>query len=321
MAGNEELAAKIEELQKQLSEKSTAVVYSRDRKLPTLSRSSNVREWVDSAKIIISTRFKSRDEQNAFIFEHLEPEIRTEVRFHYGMHTPSLEILDFLVKSFGTLDSVDELQCTFYARNQQEKESLEDYMLALMRILNQVVDKSPTFAGNKVELLKFKFADGVRDIALRRELKRLNDERPTLTSSELRHHATTFLGASSSTSNDTSATSTDAAVHSVSGQSMFVKLDEQQKQIEKLTKMVESLTTADTQAKPANRSSGRPSVRCHYCKRFGHTKADCRKLAYRQANGAAAPTQASVNYVEGNAYPKNFQSPTPGAGCWTPPTH
>lgn len=274
---------KINSLEKLVKDTEKPVIYARERKLTQFDPKSDVTDWVETAKICISARFKDDKDKSAFLLEHLDSKIRTEVKFSCGFLPPPGEILDYLISSFGIKDTSNELQKQFYVRNQHSAESLEDYMQALMEILNQIVEKTKSI-GNKEELLKFKFADGVADTALRRELKRLNEERPTLTVFELRHHAKTFMSSPTSSHGPAAAAASvseqEASVfsESISGDSVHTKLHKQQKQLDELTELLRSLAT-DKKTQP---TTDTPSLFCNYCKKSGHDKSKCFKLQRKQ---------------------------------------
>ena len=68
-----------------------------------------------------------------------------------------------------------------------------DYTYVLMDILLELRDKVPTGLKDMDTLLKQWVAEGVTDVTLKRELHRMNEERPSMKFHELREHAKDWL--------------------------------------------------------------------------------------------------------------------------------
>ena len=68
-----------------------------------------------------------------------------------------------------------------------------DYTYVLMDILLELRDKVPSGVKDMDNLLKQRVAEGVTDVTLKRELHRLNEERPSMKFHELREHAKDWL--------------------------------------------------------------------------------------------------------------------------------
>ena len=65
-------------------------------------------------------------------------------------------------------------------------ETLQEYALDLMTKMNVIVEKQSNLRHGKEETIKQKFAEGVLDLNLRRELHWLNEKRSSLMFWELR---------------------------------------------------------------------------------------------------------------------------------------
>lgn len=293
-----DLQTKIQQLEQLLKDKEKPIIYTRDRKLAQFDPKENVTEWINAAKVAIEgPRFKEDSERATFLFEHFDQQVRTEIRYACGPKASSFDIFQYIQASFNTKDTANELNRKFYTRNQGVKETLEEYMLELMSILNSVTEKSSMSIKQKDQLLKFKFADGACDTSLKRELKRLNDERPTLSSHELRHHAVMFMDVRK-----------DAAVQEVNTSSEGMRdpvqqrLVEQQKQLDELTKMMKSFVSGK-ETTPAPQSSEK---RCKYCRKPGHEISECFKLKRKEEARKDQPTDSS----------KNDNRPSSGASRW-----
>lgn len=76
-----------------------------------------------------------------------------------------------------------------YNRNQHREESVDEYAEALITYILDLIKVQPAMLAERESALKERFAGGVEDSLLRRELKRLNTERPTLKFAELRECA------------------------------------------------------------------------------------------------------------------------------------
>ncbi|XP_047673938.1 uncharacterized protein LOC125145409 [Tachysurus fulvidraco] len=83
----------------------------------------------------------------------------------------------------------------FYNRKQLEGEDLRNYSHELLsysqttRLLSSIVKQSPDGLANKQGILRDQFVEGVRDAALRRELRKIIREKPYLTLLEIRNEA------------------------------------------------------------------------------------------------------------------------------------
>lgn len=292
----EALQDQLDELKKALlqekKDRDKTVVYSRDRKITTFSATCDVQEWVNLVGNHVESRFKDDKEKAAFVMENLDHASRTEIRFLLGSRASAEQILQQLLDSYGIKDQVIDLQSLFYSRSQKPDEKLEDYMSALMEILNNILQKDISFTDNRNNMLKFKFADGVLDPSLKRELKRVNEERPTMSSVGLRHHAIQWMD--NSKSKDIPTTSAAASSNAISTDPVMTHLAAQDKRIEELTQLIRQMKSPTQEAADSARASG-PRLRCNYCRKPGHRIADCYKLRNRNA---AQPNQDTAS---GNA--------------------
>ncbi len=90
---------------------------------------------------------------------------------------------------YGCFQSYIALQEAFFSRRQQEGETLLEFSLALMGLLEKVKPQSPNDMPNADILLRDQFVEYVLDSTLRRELKQLVRRQPTVTLLELRKDA------------------------------------------------------------------------------------------------------------------------------------
>jgi hypothetical protein len=77
-------------------------------------------------------------------------------------------------------DSVTQLQELFFQRNQKDDETLQDYSLNLMKIVDQIIKRDNTVLGDKDKVLKDRFIEGIKEPHLKREVKRCSFEHKTI---------------------------------------------------------------------------------------------------------------------------------------------
>lgn len=168
------------------------VFIPRDRKCPIFDGRSGIgiNEWIEEARACIRTRHLSVADQAFFLFDHLGGNAREEVR-----HRPVIErgdperIFSILQELYGCSQSYVALQEAFFSRRQQEGETLLEFSLALMSLLEKVRQKSPNAMPNAEILLRDQFVEYVCDASLRRELKQLVRRQPDFTLLEVRGEA------------------------------------------------------------------------------------------------------------------------------------
>lgn len=81
------------------------------------------------------------------------------------------------------------LQQAFFSRRQHEGETLQEFSLALLGLMERVKQRVPGHVPNSEALLRDQFVEHVLDNALRRELKQLVRRQPGLTLLEIRAEA------------------------------------------------------------------------------------------------------------------------------------
>ncbi|XP_046715779.1 uncharacterized protein LOC124392654 [Silurus meridionalis] len=142
------------------------VFIPRDRKCPIFDGRSGIgiNEWIEEAKACIRTRHLSVADQAFFLFDHLGGNAREEVR-----HRPVIErgdperIFSILQELYGCSQSYVALQEAFFSRKQQEGETLLEFSLALLSLLEKVRQKSPNAMPNAEILLRDQFVEYVCD--------------------------------------------------------------------------------------------------------------------------------------------------------------
>lgn len=286
MATEQELREKILQLENKLkeaseaSEKQPKVIYTRDKKFPLLSQAEDFEEWISMIEKHTKVRFKTEEERIMFLLEHVDSKSKQEIKFRCIVEKSSLaEVVTILKDLHQSTDTLLQLQQRFYSLNQKDGQSLEEYATDLTTLINRIVDKQSSLSSTKENIIKEKFAEGVSDVQLKRELKRLNEERSTLKFWELRKHAFEWKKEDdhSKSSTDNSHQATSEGIKCGEYSEIITK---QQKQIEELTGLVKELKSIND--KPSHSRYNPPrrfrSVTCFYCKEKGHIKANCFKL-------------------------------------------
>ncbi len=168
------------------------VFIPRDRRCPKFNGRSGVgiNEWVEEAQACMRFRHLSEADKAFFLFDHLEGEARDEIKYRpAGEREAPEKIITALKELYGCSKSYVALQEAFFSRRQHDGETLLEFSLALMSLLEQVKQQSPTVMSNAEILLRDQFVEHVVDSALRRELKQLVRRQPGATLLEVRREA------------------------------------------------------------------------------------------------------------------------------------
>lgn len=168
------------------------VFVPRDRRCPKFNGKSglSIDEWVEEAQACMRVRYMSNADQAFFLFDHLEGEAREEIRYRPDLERGDPDrIIKALRDLYGCSQSYVALQEAFFSRKQQEGETLLEFSLALMGLLERVKNRSPHVIPNAEILLRDQFVEHVADNALRRELKQLVRRQPTATVLDVRSEA------------------------------------------------------------------------------------------------------------------------------------
>ena len=269
------------------------VFVPRDRKCPYFSGKSSLSiiEWVEEAQACMRARYLSAKDQAFFLFDHLEGEAREEIKFRSAeeREDPN-KIIGILQNLYGCSQSYVALQESFFCRKQQDGETLQEFSLALMSLMERVRQRAPGGMSNADTLLRDQFTEHVLDSSLRRELKQLVRRSPTSTLLEVREEAIRWEregmpgGARGRSFSVPSAIGLQYAVHSgprpsgsnSSHSSEFTELKEllkrQQEQLNQLTQTVALLHGTQ---QPSYPPSGGQLI-CRRCQQPGHYAQECR---------------------------------------------
>lgn len=268
------------------------VFIPRDRKCPKFNGRAGmgINEWVDEAEACMRVRHMSIADRAFFLFDHLEGEAREEIRYRPAIEREDPEKIIFALRElYGCSQSYVALQEAFFSRRQHEGETLLEFSLALMGLLERVKQRSPSGLPNADSLLRDQFVEHVRESSLRRELKQLVRRQPNSTLLEVRSEAIRWEqegtpGGARGRSH--SVPSVQGFQYGVGGgahtgvggvlpRSELSELREmfkaQQKQLEQLTQSVTRLQGPSSRA-PSARSG---PIICRRCHRPGHIAREC----------------------------------------------
>lgn len=145
------------------------VVVPRDRRCPMFNGKTGIgiTEWVEEIQACMRARHLFPADQAFFIFDHLEGEAREEIKFRTSAERsdPAI-VLAILQELYGCVQSYVTLQQAFFSRKQQDGETLLEFSLALMALMEQVKQRAPDGLLNAEVLLRDQFVEHVMDSAV-----------------------------------------------------------------------------------------------------------------------------------------------------------
>lgn len=281
----------------------------------------SVEEFIEEVERVLRARDQTQEEQLDFIISLLRGPALEEVRLCVGNQSrQASDLFTFLREAFGERRSGTQLLQTFYNRKQLDGEDLRNYSHALSRLLSSVAKQSPGGLANEEGILRDQFVEGVRDAALRRELRKIIREKPHLTLLEVRNEAVLWsmeesrptrvansrpvhselLGETGGTSvgSEKQTTLLNDILQVISRQDK--RLNEQEQTISELTKAVKELTVQRSVSVPQNYAPvSKPPPRfteegepiCFRCNGVGHISRHCTVRRGGRPSSAARTTQ------------------------------
>jgi hypothetical protein len=248
----------------------TAFYVQRERKLPTFagppkeSAGLEAEEWVLDMRAHLATRTDLPETKKAgIVLDQLEGRPRREMR-HRGDECTTPEgifkvVLDLFSKA-GVGTTVSGLKEKFFMRRQGAEESVLDYSHSLLQLQSQVKARDPKRPILEAEL-KERFAAGLRESQLRRDLLRLVEEDATLSYMALR----------------------DKAIQWSRGEAVPVRTSSKEEKVTPPEGLVEEITRrirAELQLADkatAKTSKKKRTLKCYQCGDVGHFKRNCPK--------------------------------------------
>ncbi|XP_035990395.1 uncharacterized protein LOC118562725 [Fundulus heteroclitus] len=287
------------------------VFVPRDRKCPLFRGKGGIglTEWLEEVQACMRVRHLSPADQAFFLFDHLEGEARDEIKFRpTAEREDPAKIMDILKELYGCYESYVALQEAFFSRRQRDGETLQEFSLALMSLMEAVKSRAPRDFQNAASLLRDQFVEHVSDGALRRELKQFVRRKPTATLLEVRAEAlrwerevrpSSVLSLKSSVPlafgsqyGVQSCPQGAISSHNTSELSdLRSMLQQQQSQLDQLSQSIARLQ------KPSQQGRSRDSIICRRCQKAGHFARDC--------DGVRVPVRASEKspQVAENSFP------------------
>ncbi|KAM4552582.1 uncharacterized protein PAE49_013083 [Odontesthes bonariensis] len=262
-----------------------------------------VDEFIEEVERTMRARGLRTEDQVDFILSLLRGSALEEVKLCMrGWDWQPGDVYTCLREAFREKRSTPQLLHAFYARRQLDGEDLRDYSHALSRLLNTALQQSPDAVADAQLALRDQFIEGVRDSALRRELRRLVREKPRSTLFDVREEAIMWaledrprssnvarsrnlVGASPNEVTEKANRTTDSPTDLKMTLQEVVKIIAQQgKAIGELTNAVRELTT-QTVSSGGGPKSSRPKVQpkytsegqpiCLRCEGVGHIARQC----------------------------------------------
>lgn len=244
-------------------------------------------EWYEEAQACMRARHMSRQEQAFFLFDHLEGEAREEIKYRpITDRSDPDRIIAILKELYDHTESYVALQENFFSRRQQEGETLLEFSLSLLSLMDKVKQHAPTEVTNAETLLRDQFIEHVLDGSLRRELKQYARSHPRATLLEVRGEAMRWelegLPASmrSRSNSVPSALGIQCVMRGLpsAANSMLTEVKEMKDMLTKQQDQINLLTQtiALLQAPPTRHPSPpRDPIICQRCQQPGHYARDC----------------------------------------------
>ena len=253
---------------------------------PIKSGDPSARDWSEDVRNHLALRHMSKAEEAAFIREHLAGNARKEILGRGpALYNSPNAILAVLVRVFGDGDTLPQLQQMFFSYRQAQSENLVNCSLHLVELYDQIVKLDSTYGSCRETSLKGRLAEAVLDQGLQRELRRLNQDAPSMDFFDLRDRAIDWLGKPKQ-QETTEATIKEVKVETSSMEYRIMQLLEKQaKQIEMQQKQIESLS------KPSPYRRPRGDGRCFSCNQLGHIARNCTQQQRQQKD----PASPSIN--------------------------
>lgn len=299
----------LEEGMEKLKTNKVPSYFYKEKKIPKYDGTTDVIEWTENISKYVKSRFAKESDQVDYIIDHLEGKPRKEIRYRtLNLDISTDNLIAMIVDVFGDKLRFVQLQQEFFSRKQNKEESVEDYAYELLELVTKMTKMDVKQAYATDGILKERFAEGVNDIHLRRELIRLNLESPKLKFHELRRRALEWAAEDSETASckETEATvSTDSA----NSNNLMKMVEEQQKQLSQVNETLVSMQQSHgyfhnmVPRYPQTRFPGPEQYRFQAPQQYGRFQAP-------QNYGRYMASQPHYNRLPGPQNFNRFQRPT-----------
>lgn len=299
------------------------LVVPRDRRCPRFNGRTGIglAEWVEEVETCIRVHHLSGDDQAFFIYDHLDGEAREEIKYRTpAERSDPTKILQILQGLYGCTEPYVVLQQAFFSREQQEGETLLEYSLALMALMQRVRGSAPMGSLNSEVMLRDQFIEHVLDGTLSRELKRVVRYRPTATFLEVREEAIRWERdgrTGSAREHQGTLPLAQGLQYGVQGSSRpGAAVDPQRSTLEELLRLVQrqqeqidqlTRTVATLQAAPPRARAPRGGT-CYRCQQPGHFARECRQ-DFATAPPVVRSDVAATGTTEAGPGLENFHPP------------
>lgn len=158
------------------------------------SSSVTIEDWVEEVRACIYDRNCTITEKIQFVLDHLGGEARMEIKLRPRSERDVPEkIFKILTDMYSGRKSYVKLQQQFFGRKQREGETLCEYSHALMSLMELIVNTNSDCVPNPDRVVRDQFVEHVRSVSLRRELKKLVRQTPTISLWQVREEAMRWL--------------------------------------------------------------------------------------------------------------------------------
>lgn len=149
----------------------------------------SVDEFIEEVERVISARNQAAPEQFDFVLSLLRGSALDEVHLRRADGDVVKDLFVYLKDAFGDKRSVSQLLQNFYNCKQKEGEDVREFSHSLSQAFSFVRKQHPNSVGNETTVLRDQFIEGVRDLSLRRELRKYVRGKPASTFIEVREEA------------------------------------------------------------------------------------------------------------------------------------
>ena len=232
----------------------------------------------------IKSRTTADDEKVNFIISHLEGAAREEIRYRPASEKKKpREVLAILHEVFGDKGTLSELFSEFLQCQQGEEQSLQEFSHVNMCKLDKIYKRDPKAIPNRDLTLRNQFAENVKPVWLRRDLKKRIRERPEIVFSDIREEATLLMEDSQESKQQAPAVDYDATVFVSQAKTEKSEisnvLSELKSELQTIKSELETMKASRQSGQSIQQRNWKP--KCYYCGRLGHIKRECRQLKTR----------------------------------------